>query len=599
MIRIAVIDTNADLEHKIFNNVNIQVDYNYNYNQHSKDGHGTAVCGIIAKEIPSAQITLYPLFPNSEEGVDNATLIDILKLIYQQNNCDIINLSCGVLMLDTVNELHEICRKLRRQGVWIISGLHNSKIMSYPACFDEVIGVDQTHEIKNVKEYYWVENSPVNILGYALQQRVAWLNNTYVLTRGTSFIVPYITCKVAKILEQKLDVTNELKNNANEIIWNKTISMNKPNFSIERAVIFPFNKEMHALIRFYNRLSFSIENIYDIKYFYNIGKRPEEIIGIEDVGLSEIKNIIDISWNDNFDTIIIGHIDQLLVFLGIEMFEKLIEMALYHEKNIYTYDKYIYDSAMSKREKLNSKSEIYYSSVEGGSLEGSYKDYLWVHNTPIISIMGTSSNQGKYTLQLYLDECLKERGYCTALLSTEPNGWLLNSDAVFHFGYGNTVNITEKDSVVLLNQMLHCIETEKNPDIIIAASQSGTIPFNNYASSCISIAQTAFLHGTAPDAVILCVNMDDDIDYIERTIKHIEAYVETTVLALVVYPFVNEILYGGFVKKDKVKRDEQIHLFVSKLEEIFEGCIVVGNHIDNYATVTSVIEDYFTQKEIV
>ena len=195
-----------------------------------------------------------------------------------------------------------------------------------------------------------------------------------------------------------------------------------------------------------------------------------------------------------------------------------------------------------------------------------------------------------------MGELLNAKGYKTAQLSTEPNGWLLNADAVYHFGYGNAINISERESIILLNQILHCIELEKNPDIIIAASQSGTIPFSNYVSSCISIAQTAFLHGIAPDAIILCVNMDDDIDYIRRTIKHIEAYVDTRVIAIVVYPYINEIKYGGFMNQKRVGDIEDIESFSSSISEIFDGCIVIGNHMEDYILVASAIEEYFTDR---
>ena len=55
----------------------------------------------------------------------------------------------------------------------------------------------------------------------------------------------------------------------------------------------------------------------------------------------------------------------------------------------------------------------------------------------------------------------------------------------------------------------------------------------------ITVAQSAFLQGTAPDAVILTVSPEDDISYIFRTINHIEAYVNTKVVAVVIVNDVN------------------------------------------------------------
>lgn len=46
-----------------------------------------------------------------------------------------------------------------------------------------------------------------------------------------------------------------------------------------------------------------------------------------------------------------------------------------------------------------------------------------------------------------------------------------------------------------------------------------------------------FLLGTMPDAVILCINYDDDVDYVIRTIKVIENLSNCKVIAICVFPF--------------------------------------------------------------
>lgn len=105
-----------------------------------------------------------------------------------------------------------------------------------------------------------------------------------------------------------------------------------------------------------------------------------------------------------------------------------------------------------------------------------------------------------------------------------------------------------------------------------------------------------FLHGTSPDAVILCVNIDDDMDYIKRTINYIEAYVDTKIIALVIYPFVREILYGGFLKKKKLEEDESVNLFRDKIKEIYAGPVFYENGFENCKKLVAIIEDYLTRE---
>ena len=52
----------------------------------------------------------------------------------------------------------------------------------------------------------------------------------------------------------------------------------------------------------------------------------------------------------------------------------------------------------------------------------------------------------------------------------------------------------------------------------------------------MTIQQLAFLMGMMPDVVILCVNADDEIDVILRSIKAIEGVGNATVIALGLYP---------------------------------------------------------------
>ena len=77
---------------------------------------------------------------------------------------------------------------------------------------------------------------------------------------------------------------------------------------------------------------------------------------------------------------------------------------------------------------------------------------------------------------------------------------------------------------------------KKDIDIIITGCQSGTIPYAFGHINNITLPQIKFLYGTCPDAVVLCVNTYDYVDYIKRTVKFIEGAVNSKVVALIIYP---------------------------------------------------------------
>lgn len=64
--------------------------------------------------------------------------------------------------------------------------------MSYPACFDEVIGVDNSKDVKG-NDFILIENSPINIICSSEKKRVLWEDGHKVYVRGNSFSVPLIS----------------------------------------------------------------------------------------------------------------------------------------------------------------------------------------------------------------------------------------------------------------------------------------------------------------------------------------------------------------------------------------------------------------------
>lgn len=203
-----------------------------------------------------------------------------------------------------------------------------------------------------------------------------------------------------------------------------------------------------------------------------------------------------------------------------------------------------------------SHTDIYWPEISSSFLPKYQFGKLHCLSTPVLGIMGTSSKQGKFALQMILRKEFRKRGYRVAQLGTEPYSQLFGFDAVYPMGYNSSIKLSGYESIYMLNDMLYKMELGE-PDIIITGSQSGTIPYSHVNLRSMTQSTIEFLFGTEPDAVILCVNPYDSMDYVKRTIIFIQSAVNTQVIAVCLFPFT--IQSSGFISinaKRKMSSDE-------------------------------------------
>lgn len=575
-MKIVILDSGVNKEHTAFRDEDF-LGYSLRYDKNGlkryedysdENGHGTAIYHIIRKRCREAQIKMIKIFDRNL-SISGEAFYEILRYVNENEDADIINLSLGITVCSDYKRLYDLCKEITERGILLVSAFDNNGAVSYPAAFDCVIGVDGTRYISSDNEYTFVESSIVNMITKGGISRLAWNGPDYILTGATSFACAYATSIIA----------NQVKNNkfdlrSNALYINKRNNeeikrADKLSFKIQKAAIFPFNKEMHSIVRFSHMLEFEIESIYDVKYSGKVHASTRKLLNDDSIQDIVIKDIKKIQW-DQIDTLIIGHLDELTTLVkNAEIHENLIRSAVEHNINIYSFDPI----------ELADYKNTYYPHIEKGDVPNNFGKMYQIA-TPVLGVFGTSSQQGKFTIQLTLRDKLSKMGYSVGQLGTEPSALLYGMDEIFAFGYNRTININEAERILVLNEKMRNISS-KDHDIIIVGSQSGTIPYGLYNLVLFPIDQIVFLYGTCPDAVILAINAHDEIEYIKRTISFIESAVCCKVIGLCLFPMkINEGFAGMTGSKVRLTDKEVMEYKNEMMRELDRPVFELGCESD-------------------
>ena len=509
----------------------INKDMSISYDINDEYGHGTAIYGII-RDVRDAANILNIKIPEIQNGIEACNLVAILKYIYDNFTPDVINLSMGISICDDYKALYNICKKLSDRGTIIVAAFDNTGCYSYPAIFDCVVGVISHVECSNHKKYIYFSDNIVNFAANGNIQRLIWTEPEMIFMGGNSFACAHMTCIIVRVLQNSTskDIWSTLKQKADlkcKFKKNKHKQSQKIPFKINKAALFPFSKEMHSLIRFSQLLDFDIVDIYDVKYSLKVHASTNVLLKENLTNNYIIKDINNIKW-ENIDTLIIGHLKQLEILCNNKnLFNDLLEKARQNNIQIISFDEV--------EKNIHRNQKIYYPVVNNTFLDADRFGMMYRIFKPVLSILGTSSMQGKFTLQLKLRELFLKNGVNLGQIGTEPTALLFNMDYAYPMGYGNSVHLNERDAIMYLNSIIYqlCIDGK---DIIVTGSQSNTIPYDVGNLQMFTSQQLTFLLGTQPDATILCVNPYDDSNYIEKTISAIKSLTDSDIIALVVYP---------------------------------------------------------------
>ena len=497
-------------------------------------GHGTATADIILKYSQNVNIYIVRIY-EKDLYISEEKLCFALEYVREHLTYDMIQISSGILNYSF--KMHEIIRKIVEEDhKLILSAFDNEGGISYPAAFEEVLGIDVNLSYRKKEQYDIVDENVIDVRGGDSFFRVPWINKGKNIVKGSSFLTSYYTAWCGDHCDGNLNkpyVINELKKHAIHIYgginieWSITSSEFVKN--IKHAITFPFNKEIYCLAAFEEMLPFKIDGYYDIKHKFIVGKKIKEILKYTD-NKALIQNVDNIDWNGDFDTVICGHLSEISEMTKKDYLMEILQLCQKYNKRAYVFD----DLGLLDENYRNTENLFSPIISINPSLHNRFGK-LRVCNKPVLAVMGTSSRQGKYTIQLKLMKEFKERGINVDGIATEPTGGLFGFSEMYACGYGSNNNLASREMVRVINDMVYRIE-RTNAELIITGGQSGTVAYDMRNESLIPFEQYCYLTGVNPDGVILCVNEIDDLHYVKRTINYIEAVSSASVFAIVISP---------------------------------------------------------------
>ena len=302
-------------------------------------------------------------------------------------------------------------------------------------------------------------------------------------------------------------------------------SLDEP-LTIRRAVLVPYNKEIQSIVRSADLLQFSVDSIVDLNVSGNVGR---VVSSSGDAGPWTIGGIDSIDWSGPWDTLIMGHVQPLVRMAGRDIAHELLTKCNSYRKDLFSFD------PIRAGYKTASGLDWRWPQVDAGAIPKGRFGKMHYVGAPVIGVFGTSSQQGKFTLQVFLRSYYQSLGYKVGQIGTEPSALLFGMERCFPIGFNSPVTLTGAEMIFSLNEMLHKLDRDGS-DVIVVGGQSGTVPYDFGNLSLYTFSQLCFLMGTNPDCVVLCVNPFDDDDYVARTVSVIEGLVDTAVVAIAMFP---------------------------------------------------------------
>lgn len=514
---------------------------------------------------------------------------------------EVINISMGTTVFSNRESLDEICELCKRKGILIVCAESPEGSATMPWACKGIIRVratDGNSYFATISKNFKIPTVEISGSIY----RIVTREGRNFFATGNSYAAPFFITYLYKFINNKSRVSffdainmcferycdnafgflTDIKvthiNNNLEYIPNSTLKLGK-------IVIAPFSKEMHVLIRNAKRLGGEVVGVIDPVKNFNINKDPGDILNIEPLNIKITKSLYEIQKEAN--KLVIGYTDE------IEKYDKYFSLDNLLEENLKHLRLHVFSFVPPDKKWI-----IAYHK-EGIKLEYptliNSENYLKLLNTvhpkvsiykPVVAVFGTSSSQGKVTLQMNIKNAFEEKGFRPFYISTENHGSLLGADFTFASGYGSDriVSLDSDKCISFLNHIMSYADDLPGYDLFLVGNQSWLVP---YSKEQTFMRSAILLEGVKPDMAVLVVNpLIDPYDYIKDTIFALKAIYKCQVIALAFSN--NTPCYNSYGKIFRKKLyDSEIDEHANRLSKSFE---IPAGFIGNKEFIDSIIE---------
>lgn len=286
-------------------------------------------------------------------------------------------------------------------------------------------------------------------------------------------------------------------------------------------------------------LTCNIENIYDFPY----SKHISSLVKSKSGKMYSICNIRDVEL-EHIDTLVIGHLKQYnLREKAVEEVTVLIKKALFLGKSVFCFDSFLLSALDDKTSRQIVIPKICESNLPSGT-----GGRLWNVPIPSVAIVGSGSRQGKFTVMARLNKQFHRLGYNSGMISTEPYGTFFGADFSFPYGFCSSVEIGPEKIPMMLNSYL--LDMYKNSrDVALMELQSATISRHYLNVEQNTFIQSSILFGLNPDAHVITIYPDDNIELIDRINTFIYSQTQSLLVGILIYPYTYRYSVGGEIER--------------------------------------------------